>query len=43
MNNVTYDTAYSFAIRIVDAYKWLCKEHKEYVLSKQLLRSGKDS
>ncbi len=40
MKNVTYDKAYAFAIRIVAAYKWLCQEQKEYVLSKQLLRSG---
>ncbi|MEO1670978.1 MAG: four helix bundle protein, partial [Cyanobacteria bacterium J06631_2] len=39
-NNVTYEKAYSFAIRIVNAYKYLIKEHKEYVLSKQLLRCG---
>ena len=30
----------SFAIRIVNLYKYLCYEKKEYVLSKQLLRSG---
>ena len=29
-----------FAIRIVKLYKYLCDEKKEYVLSKQLLRSG---
>ena len=38
--NVTYDKAYTFAIRIVNAYKYLVEERKEYVLSKQLLRSG---
>jgi four helix bundle protein len=38
--NVTFDKAYAFAVRIVNAYKWLAKEHKEYVLSKQLLRCG---
>ncbi len=35
-----YDKAYPFAIRIVNAYQWLVKEHQEYVLSKQLLKSG---
>ena len=30
----------SFAIRIVKAYKYLTKEKHEYVMSKQLLRSG---
>lgn len=29
-----------FAIRIVKLYKWLCDEKKEFVMSKQLLRSG---
>jgi four helix bundle protein len=27
-------------LRIVNLYKSLCKEHQEFVLSKQLLRSG---
>ena len=29
-----------FAVRIVKLYKYLCEEKHEYVLSKQLLRSG---
>lgn len=29
-----------FAVRIVNLYKYLCDEKKEYVLSKQILRSG---
>ncbi len=29
-----------FAVRIVNLYKYLCDKKKEYVLSKQLLRSG---
>jgi four helix bundle protein len=29
-----------FAVRVVNLYKYLCEEKKEYVLSKQLLRSG---
>ncbi|WP_459189227.1 four helix bundle protein [Parabacteroides sp. APC149_11_2_Y6] len=37
--NVTREKAYKFAIRIVNLYKVLCKR-KEFVLSKQLLRSG---
>jgi four helix bundle protein len=32
--------AYSFALEIVKIYKLLVNERKEYVLSKQLLRSG---
>ena len=39
-NSVAYDKAYQFAIRIVKAYRYLCEEKKEFVLSKQLLRSG---
>jgi len=39
-DNVTYKKAYNFAIRIVKAYQYLCEEKKEYVLSKQMLRSG---
>ncbi len=38
--NVLEDKSYKFAIRIVKLNKYLCLEHKEYVLSKQLLRSG---
>ncbi|MDJ0567753.1 MAG: four helix bundle protein [Pleurocapsa sp. MO_192.B19] len=40
MNSKVYDKAYQFAIRIVNAYKHLYQEKKEFVLSKQLLRSG---
>jgi len=32
--------SYSFSIRIVKFFKYLKNEHNEYVLSKQLLRSG---
>ncbi|MCF0184412.1 MAG: four helix bundle protein [Bacteroidaceae bacterium] len=30
----------AFALRIIHLYKYLVEEHKEYVMSKQLLRSG---
>ena len=39
-NNITYEKAYNFAIRIIKAYQYLCEEKKEYILSKQMLRSG---
>ncbi len=39
-NNITYEKAYAFAIRIVKAYQFLNTEKKEYILSKQMLRSG---
>jgi four helix bundle protein len=38
--NVVLDKAFNFAIRVVNLYKFLCKDKKEYILSKQLLRSG---
>lgn len=38
--NVLYDKAYAFAVRIVKAYQFLSAEKREYVLSKQLLRCG---
>ena len=38
--NVVQEKSYTFALRIVKLYRWLCEEKKEYVLSKQLLRSG---
>lgn len=40
MNSKVYDKAYLFAIRIVNAYRYLCNDKKEFVLSKQLSRSG---
>jgi four helix bundle protein len=39
-DNITYKKAYEFAIEIVNVYKYLTQDKKEYVLSKQLLRSG---
>ena len=32
--------SFDFAVRIVKLYRHLCEEKKEFVLSKQLLRSG---
>lgn len=39
-NNAVKDKSFSFAIRIVKLYKYLKEEKTEFVLSKQLLRSG---
>ena len=39
-DNAIQTKSYAFASRIVKAYKYLCLEQREYVLSKQLLRSG---
>ena len=38
--NVLKEKSYAFALRIVNLYKFLAMEKKEYVLSKQILRSG---
>ena len=38
--NEILDLSFKFAVRIVNLYKHLKKEKQEYVLSKQLLRSG---
>lgn len=39
-DNIVYEKAFKFAIKIVDLYKYLCKEKNEYILSKQVLRAG---
>lgn len=39
-SNPVKDKSKAFAIRIIKLYKYLCSEKQEYVLSKQLLRSG---
>ncbi len=38
--NVIHAKTYAFAIRVVNAYRFLYDSQKEYVLSKQMLRSG---
>ena len=38
--NVLKDKSYAFAVRTVKLYKYLSSEQKEFVLSKQILRSG---
>jgi four helix bundle protein len=40
MENNLKDKSYKFALRIIKLYKFLTEEKKEYVLSKQILRSG---
>ena len=39
-DNLLVDKTISFAIRIVRCYQYLQNEKKEFVMSKQLLRSG---
>ena len=38
--NIVKTKSYAFALRVVKLYKYLVENKKEYVLSKQLLRSG---
>jgi four helix bundle protein len=38
--NIALDKSRKFAIRIYNLYKHLCEDKREYVLSKQILRSG---
>ena len=39
-DNIILTKSYDFALRIVKAYRYLTEEKKEFVLSKQMLRSG---
>ncbi len=38
--NLVLDKSFEFAIRIINLNKYLVSEKKEYILSKQILRSG---
>lgn len=38
--NIVKEKSFGFAVRVVNLYKVLSGERKEFVLSKQLLRSG---
>ena len=39
-DNIIIEKTLNFAVRIVNLYKYLCKEKNEHIMSKQLLRSG---
>ena len=39
-NDIKQQKSEAFAIRIIDLYKYLTSERKEFVISKQILRSG---
>lgn len=39
-DNVIVQKSKSFALRIIKLYKFMLTEHHEYILSKQVLRSG---
>ena len=38
--NVIVEKSKAFALRIIRLYRYFCSEKNEYILSKQLLRSG---
>ncbi|MCB0536050.1 MAG: four helix bundle protein [Bacteroidetes bacterium] len=38
--NIVKNKSFEFAIRVVKLYQFLCDQQKEFVLSKQLLRSA---
>lgn len=39
-NGILLNKSIDFSIQIINCYKWLCENKKEFVMSKQLLRSG---
>jgi four helix bundle protein len=38
--NIVMNKSYAFALRVIKLYKYLIGDQKEFVLSKQILRSG---
>ena len=38
--NILKDKSFLFAIRAINLYKYLKKEQQEFVISKQIMRSG---
>ena len=38
--NILKDKSFLFAVRIVNLYKFLKKQHGEYIISQQVIRSG---
>lgn len=38
--NVVREKSFRFALRVVKLYQYLCERRREFVMSKQLLRSG---
>lgn len=38
--NIVLEKSKKFAVRIIKLYKYLCEDKQEYILSKQILRSG---
>lgn len=40
MNSISACKSKQFALRIIRLYRYLCDEKKEYIMSRQILRSG---
>ena len=40
MENTIVDKSFAFSVRIVKLYRYLSKKEQEYVLTRQILRSG---
>ena len=38
--NIVQEKSYVFALRIIKLHRWLCREKREFVLGRQVLRSG---
>ncbi len=38
--NILKEKSFAFAVRVVNLHKYLRKQHGEYILSQQLIRSG---
>ncbi len=39
-NSILHQKSYAFALRVIKLYSYLTGEKKEYIMSKQILRSG---
>ena len=39
-SNIVLDKSFAFAVRVVNLYKYLTENKKEYIISKQLMRCG---
>ena len=39
-DNIIQTKSFDFSVRVIRLYQYLCEEKKEFILSKQVLRSG---
>jgi four helix bundle protein len=40
MSGVLHDKSFEFALKVIEVYKEIVENHKEFVMSKQLLKAG---